>query len=349
MRLLKTLTSITLVALSLAATAAVGAAQNDAAPTPPAQTPAGRSSSQPPPAAPGAGRGRGAGRGAEAPPRTLDTATIDRFMNKPGQMIGDVYKISLPRTDLSVTVGDLAIKPGLALGGWAAFELAPTGNQAVVHGDLVLTEGEVNPVLSALGQHDFDITALHNHLLNASPMVMYVHFWAEGSPASLAASLRDVLSKTKTPLAAATTSTTAPDDLPVDKIQEAVGLKGTVANGVLSLSQARPETIRMMGVTLPPSMGMSTSINFQSAGGDKVAATGDFVLAADEVNRVARTLRSRDIEITALHNHMMQGSPDLYFMHFWAVGDPAKIGAALKTALGQVKRPAPPPEPSPSR
>jgi len=257
-------------------------------------------------------------------------------------MAGDVYKIALPRSDLRVTVGDLVIKPEFALGGWTAFALAPTDNQAVAEGDLVLTEAEVNPVLSALQQHDFDVTALYNDLVGASPIVMRVHFWAQGSPASLAASLRDALDKTKTPLTSAAPSTAAPDELPVDKIQGAVGLKGAVANGVLLLSQARPETIRTMGVMLPPTMGIATTINFQSAGGDKVAATGNFVVTVDEVNRVARTLRSRDIEITALHNHAMRDSPDLYFLHFWAVGDPAKIGAALRTALGQVKRPPPP-------
>ena len=320
--------------------AASRSAQNDATPAQSA-APAPRGQT---PAASGGGRGRGSGRGADAPPRTLDTATIDRFMRKPGQMTGDVYKIALPRSDLSVTVGDLAIKPDFALGGWAAFALAPADNQAVVDGDLVLTHAEVNPVLSALQQHDFDVIALHNDLLGASPTVMHVHFWAQGSPASLAASLRDALDKTTTPLASTAPSAAAPDDLPVDKIQDAVGLKGAVANGVLSLSQARPETIRMMGVALAPAMGTSTTINFQSAGGGKVAAAGDFVVTADEVNRVARALRTRDIEITALHNHTMHGSPELYALHFWAVGDPAKIGAALRTALGQVKRPAPPPE-----
>jgi Domain of Unknown Function (DUF1259) len=267
-------------------------------------------------------------------------AAIDRALGKPGQLLGDVYAISFPRSDLSVTVGDVKIKPDFALGGWVAFKLAPTGNQAVAHGDLVLTEAEVNPVISALQEHDFDITALHNRLLKPSPIVMDVHFWAQGGPGSLAASLKDVLGKTKTPLTAPAAPAAA-DDLPpdkIDKIQEAVGLKGTVANGVLSLSQPRPETIQMMGVTLPPSMGMATVMNFQSAGGATVAATGDFVMVANEVNRVARTLRQHDIEITALHNDMLRGSPDLYSLQFWAVGDPAKIGAGLKAALGQLKK-----------
>jgi hypothetical protein len=111
-----------------------------------------------------------------------------------------------------------------------------------------------------------------------------------------------------------------------------------VTNGVLALSQPRPETIQMMGVTLPPSMGMATAISFQAAGSGKVAATGDFVMIADEVNKVARALRQHDIGITALHNHMLHGSPELYFMHFWAVGDATKIASGLKAALAEVKK-----------
>jgi len=270
-------------------------------------------------------------------PAGLDVAAIDRAIGKSGQAMGDVYRISFPRSDLDVTVGGVKVKPGLALGSWAAFKAKEA--QAVVHGDLVLTDSELNPVISALQQHDFDITAVHNHLSGESPRVMYVHYWGEGPAATLAQSLKDALGHSKTPMSAPPASAPTPaDDLPADQIQQTIGLKGTVANGVLALSKPRPETIQMMGVTLPPSMGMATAINFQSAGGGKVATTGDFVMIADEVNKVARALRQHDIDITALHNHMLHGSPELYFMHFWAVGDPMKIASGLKAALDQLKK-----------
>src|SRR5919198_605382 len=211
----------------------------------------------------------------------------------------------------------------------------------LAHGDLVLTDAEINPVISALQQHGFQITALHNHLINETPSVMYLHFWGQGSAPELASALKDALSKTKTPMSAPptpTATTGASDDLPADRIQQAIGLKGTVNNGVLGLSQPRPETIQMMGVTLPPSMGMATAINFQSAGGGKVVATGDFVMVADEVNKVARQLRQHDIAITALHNHMLHGSPDLYFMHFWGEGDPVTVAGGLKAAIAELKK-----------
>src|SRR5205807_2249978 len=162
---------------------------------------------------------------------------------------------------------------------------------AVVHGDLVLLDAELNAVISALFQHDFEITAVHNHLINETPHVIYVHYFGRGDAAALARSVKDALGRSKTPMAAApapAAGSMPQDDLPADTIQQAIGLKGTVTNGVLAVSQPRPEPIQMMGVALPPSMGMATSINFQSAGGGRVAATGDFVMVGDEVNKVAR-------------------------------------------------------------
>lgn len=273
-------------------------------------------------------------------PAGLDVGAIDRAIGRSGQINGDVYRVNFPRTDLTVTIDGVAIKPGLALGSWAAFKSKSGQAQAVVHGDLVLAEAEVNPVISALQQHDFEITALHNHVINETPSVMYLHYWGEGNAVTLAQHVRDALGRTKTPITAvaAPPPSGARDDLPAEQIQQAIGLKGAVTNGVLALSQPRPETIQMMGVTLPPVMGMATAINFQSAGNGRVATTGDFVMTADEVNKVARALRQHDIAITALHNHMIHGTPELYFMHFWAVGDAGKIAAGLKAGLEQLKK-----------
>jgi len=270
------------------------------------------------------------------PPAGLDVAAIDKAIGKSGQVLGDVYKFSFPRTDLSVMVGAVKVKAGFALGSWAAFKAA--SGAAVVHGDLVLLDAELNPVISALQQHDFQITAVHNHLINETPHVMYVHYWGHGAAATLAQGLKDALGHSKTPMGPPAAPAAAADDVPADRIQQAIGLKGAVSNGVLALSQPRPESIEMMGVTLPPSMGMATAINFQSAGAGKVAATGDFVMIADEVNRVARALRQHGIAIAALHNHMLHGSPDLYFMHFWGEGDPDTVAAGLKAALAELKK-----------
>jgi hypothetical protein len=276
------------------------------------------------------------------PPAGLDTAALDRIIGRPGQALpGDVYRFAFPRTDLEVTVGDVTVRPGLALGSWAAFKAAGAG--AVVHGDLVLLDSEVNPVISALEEHDFEITAVHNHLLNEMPAIAYVHYWGRGDASMLAEGVKDALGRSRTPIAAPTApaapaASSAPEELPVERIQQAIGLRGTLTNGVLAFAQPRPETIEMMGVTMPPSMGMATSINFQAAGPGRVAATGDFVMLADEVNKVLRDLRQADIAVTALHNHLLASTPELYFMHFWAEGDPVAVATGLKTALGEIRR-----------
>lgn len=268
----------------------------------------------------------------------LDIASIDRAIGRSGQVLpGDVYRVAFPRTDLNVTVGDVKVKTGLALGSWAAFKAV--GRGAIVHGDLVLLDSEVNPTISMLQNHDFEITAVHNHLISETPSVMYVHYWGRGNAPALAQSVREALARTKTPMGrpAAPAGVTA-DDPPVDRIERAIGSKGTLTNGVLAFAYPRPEPIQMMGVTMPPSMGMATAISFQAAGPGKVAATGDFVMVADEVNPVARALRQNGIGITALHNHLLHGTPELYFMHFWGEGDPTHVASGLKAALALLKK-----------
>jgi biotin operon repressor len=268
----------------------------------------------------------------------LDTAAINRALARTGAMQpdGTVYKVPAPRSDLKVTVNGIAIKPGLALGSWMAFK--KDGAAAVAHGDLVLLEKEVNPVISALQQGGMEITAIHNHLLGASPSLLYVHFWGHGSESQLAQTLAVVLKQTATPAPPA--SPTPPDATPfkgADELQAALGRKGTVANGVLAIAVPRPEKISMMGVELPPSMGMATSLNFQATEDGRVAGTGDFVMLGEEVNKVAKALRDHGIDIAALHSHMIDGTPSLYFMHFWAVGPPDTVGAGLKAALAVMK------------
>jgi biotin operon repressor len=265
----------------------------------------------------------------------LDTAAIDQALGLKGQMQGDVYRLGMPRTDLSVMVHGIAIKPGLALGSWAAFRRA--GNRAVVHGDLVLTDSEVNPVISKLQEGGVQITAVHNHLLEETPSLMYVHYWGEGAEGALAAALRTALQTTKTPLTAAPGPPpgAAPPDpgFDADAIQRTLGQTGTVRGGVLAISIPRPEKIMMMGVELPPAMGMATALNFQAAGAGKVAATGDFVMLDDEVNPIAKALRSHGIAVTALHNHMLHGTPMLYFMHFWAEDTAQNVAVGLRAAI----------------
>ena len=265
----------------------------------------------------------------------VNAATIDQALGRSGQKTGDVYKVAFPRTDLHVSVRGLAIKPGLALGSWAAF--AGTDDNAMVMGDLVLLEDELNPVMDKLRSSGFEITAVHNHLIDETPHVLYLHYMGHGPAAQLATSLKEALSVSKTPLDKPTPAAEEPVPAAwVNAVQESVGRKGTFKGGVLSYGLARSEEITMNGMVVPPAAGVAEAINFQAAESGQVATTADFVLTAAEVNLVLSELRAHHIAVTALHSHMLTEQPRLFFMHFWAVGDPQSVGGGIKAALSRV-------------
>jgi hypothetical protein len=248
-----------------------------------------------------------------------------------------IYRVGLPRTDLKVTLDGVELKAGFALGSWLAFE--KMGDQGMVMGDLVLTEAEVNPVMTKLAAGGIEVTALHNHLLRNQPFTMYMHVLGHGDPVKLAAVLHTALAESKTPLSAAPAATAAappPIDLDTAAIDQMLGAKGTNNGGVYQFSLPRAEPIKDGGMDVPPPMGSANAINFQPTGGGKAAITGDFVLIAKEVNPVLKALRDHGIEVTAIHNHMLDDQPHLYFMHFWANDDARKLTEGLKAALAQI-------------
>jgi hypothetical protein len=259
---------------------------------------------------------------------------IDEVLGRSGQKTGDVYKVGFPRSDLHVSVHGLAIKPGLALGSWAAF--LGTDDNAMVMGDLVLLEGELNPVIAKLRSSGFEISAVHNHLMEESPRVLYAHYMGHGPAVQLATSLRAALALSKTPLEKPTAAAEEAAPAWVKAVEDAVGRKGAYKGGVLSYGVARGDAITMAGMTIPPAAGMAEAINFQAADAGNVATTGDFVLTADEVNPVISELQGHQISVTALHSHMLTEQPRLFFMHFWSVGTPETVGGGIKAALGRV-------------
>src|ERR1700757_3256061 len=265
-------------------------------------------------------------------------AQVGEALGKTGATApGGIYRVGLPRTDLKVTLDGVELKPGFALGGWLAFE--PMGDQAMVMGDLVLTETEVNPVMTKLAAGGIEVTALHNHLLRNQPFTMYMHVLGRGDPVKLAAAVHNALSESKTPLSAAPAAASAvpaPIDLDTAAIDHLLGAKGTNNGGIYQFSIPRAEPIKDNGMDVPPPMGSANAINFQPTGGGKAAITGDFVLIAKEVNPVLKALRDHGIEGTAIHNHMLDDQPHLYFMHFWANDDARKLAEGLKAALAQI-------------
>src|SRR6266850_1537070 len=257
---------------------------------------------------------------------------VETSFGRSGKLQPDgAFKFSMPRKDLNVTVSGTSIKAGLALGSWVAFK----GDVAdsMVMGDLVLTEGEVEPVMLKLQQGGVEITALHNHVLNESPRVMYMHIAGHGNAAKLAQAIHDALALTKTPAEAASPPAAQKIDLNTDRIDQALGRKGTDNNGIYQVSVPRTETIKASAMEIPPSMGVATAINFQPTGTGKAAITGDFVLIGREVNPVLSALVESGIRVTAVHSHMIDEQPRLFFMHFWANDDALKLARGLRVAL----------------
>jgi hypothetical protein len=266
-----------------------------------------------------------------------DWAAVGQALGKTGSVqAGGVYRVGLPRSDLKVTLDGVAIKPALALGSWVAFR--DMDGQAMVMGDLVLTHDEVNPVMTALEANGIQITALHNHLLRSSPATMYMHIDGHGDAVKLATALHAALAKSKTPLGASPPAPpAAPFELDTAKLDQTLGGKGTVNGGVYQFNIPRAEAPKAGGMPIPPAMGSAIAINFQPTGAGKAAITGDFVLTADEVNPVIKALRAGGIEVTAIHNHMLDDEPRLFFMHFWANADAQTLATGLRSALDHVK------------
>ena len=266
----------------------------------------------------------------------IDWAKVDAALGKTASVQGNVHRYGIPRSDLQVTVDGVTIKPALALGGWLGFE--PMGGGALVMGDLVLTEPEIEPVMTKLLASGIEVTALHNHLLRANPATYYMHVHGHGDPVGLATAIRAALGESKTPFGppAAPASQPAQIDLDTAALDSAIGAKGKVNGGVYQFSVPRKDAITDSGTPVPPAMGVATVINFQPTGGGKAAITGDFVITADEVNPVIRALRESGIEVTAIHSHMLDEQPRLFFVHFWANDDAVKLATGLRSALDKM-------------
>jgi hypothetical protein len=264
----------------------------------------------------------------------VDWQKVDDIFGRKPAVSGDVHRYGFPRTDLAVTLDGVTIKPALALGGWVAFKPAHGG--AMVMRDLVLLETEVNPVMLKMIEGGLEITAVHNHLLRASPATFYMHVGGHGDPTEMAAAIRDALGASKTPLATPAAAAAPPAvDLDTAQLDQIIGAKGQASGGVYQFGVSRRDPVMEDGMQLAPAgpMGVATGINFQPTGGGKAAITGDFVLAGNEVNPVINALRANGIEVTAVHSHMLDEQPRLYFLHFWANDDALKLAKGLRAAL----------------
>ena len=260
---------------------------------------------------------------------TLPSGIATIFGKSPSMDKG-FYKFTFPRTDLKIKWNGITLDPRFALTTW--FSLMPLSGQrnAMLMGDMVLLETELPGVEKKLEEDSIDITAIHNHLLNEMPKIMFLHVSAVGDPVTLCEKMKAVLALTTTPLKPAFYDHgKKPDWTEVEKI---MGSKGMTAGPVISFGIPRKENITENGMLLPPGFGISTGVAFQKTGHQAVI-TGDFVLLSAEVNPVAKTLLEYGITVTAIHNHMLDDHPRLFMMHFLATGQPEKLAETIMAAL----------------
>jgi hypothetical protein len=242
------------------------------------------------------------------------------------------YRVALVRNDLQVSTEGVAIKPGLSLGGYAAF-VRYDNNETLLMGDLVITEAELPKVTDALQSHGIAQTALHKHLLEQTPPVWWTHVHGMGDATQLAQGLKAALDATSIGPAAPPPAQQPPVDIDTAGVEQALGRKGTPDSGLYKYSIPRKDTIVEDGHVLPAaSLNLTTVINFQPVGG-RAAINGDFILIAPEVQKVIQALRAGNIQIVELHNHVLTEQPRLFYMHYWAVDDAVTLAKALRPAL----------------
>ena len=266
---------------------------------------------------------------------------VDEALGRAGTVqAGDVHRYGFPRSDLKVSLDGVSIKPALALGSWLAFH--DVGDHAEVMGDLVLTQSEVNPVLSRLLQGGLTITALHNHLLRSTPATMYMHVHGMGDAVTLAKALRQALAASHTPTGSPSPAPAEAPLLDTHGLDAALRSQGKIAGGTYQFAFPRAEQITEDGAPVPASLGLATAINFQGTSKGRAVATGDFVLIQPEVTPVLTELRRRGIDVTALHNHLAGEQPRLFFMHFWGNDDATVLAQGLRAALDRMNLARPP-------
>ncbi len=265
----------------------------------------------------------------------VDTARIEQLTSAKGTLDekAGVFKVSVPRSDLAVSVAGVKMSPPLGLTSWAAFE--PAGDQTMVMGDMVLQEDQVVPVMDAALSNGLEVTGLHNHFIGDSPKVMFMHIGGKGDQEALATAVGRVFAtiqqtsggKGRLPSATIDPAGSTLDAAVLDGI---LGTQGTVSAGVYKAVVGR--TTKMHGYEVGSTMGVNTWFAF--AGSDQQAVVdGDFAMYEQELQPVLKALRQADIAVVAIHNHMAMEAPRVLFLHFWGVGPARSLASGIKAAL----------------
>ncbi len=262
---------------------------------------------------------------------------VERILGTPGQLQGGAVVFSFPRHDLKIQIGNDPVPIALGFGSWTAWK--EIGDEAMVMGDLVLLQKEINPVISALAEAEVNVIALHNHFLGENPRIMYMHIYGMGPAAPMAVGIRNALNKTATPKASPAAAEISPpvSSLDTKRLEEIIGHPGKAVGGVFKITIGRPG-VKMDGVEMTSSMGLNTWAAFAGTK-ERAHVAGDVAMTAREVNPVIRALRRGGIEITAVHNHMLNEEPRIFFLHYWGTGPAERLAETVRAAFDQAKGP----------
>jgi hypothetical protein len=264
-------------------------------------------------------------------------------LGKTGDFKDNVLKVNIPRNDVSVTIANVKTPTPFGFGGWVAMTKG-TGGMDVLMGDLVLLQDEVNPVMSALLDNGFDVTALHNHFFWDDPHMFFMHVHGHGTPADLAQRLKpavDLIGKnTPKPAAPAAPAAAVAPTLDTAKLAQIVGTPGEQTGAVYKITIGRPDLkVTEMGASINARMGLNTWAAFIGTN-ENAAIAGDVAMVASEVTPVLKALRKNGIDVVAIHHHMTDTRPTIFFLHYWGTGPADKLAAAFKAALGELGQPA---------
>ncbi len=261
---------------------------------------------------------------------------VETILGVKGQLQEGATIFRFPRSDIKVTIDGEPVPTAFGFGAWTAWKAM--GMDAMTMGDLVLLQEEVNPVISALAEANINITALHNHFLGETPRIMFMHIDGMGNPAILARGLRNALAKTATPKAQpAAPQQPASPAINTGRIEEIIGHKGDLGGGIFKITVGRAG-VTMRGVQLTSSMGINSWAAFIGTD-ERAHVAGDVVMKAAEVNPVIRAFRRGGINVVAVHNHMIEEEPRIFFLHYWGTGPAEKLAQTVREAFDQAKGP----------
>jgi hypothetical protein len=266
----------------------------------------------------------------------VDFKEAEKILGVPGQMQEGAVVFSFPRSDLKMKIGGEPVPTAFGFGSWTAWKAKEMGDEVMVMGDLVLLEKEINPVISALAEANINVTAIHNHFIGEAPRIKYMHIGGMGPAEAMARGIRNALDKTGTPRTQMPPSGPALV-LDTKRIEEIIGYPGKTGGGIFKITIGRPG-VKMGGIELTASMGLNTWAAFVGTN-ERAHVAGDVAMTASEVNKVTRALRKGGIDIAAVHNHMLDEEPRIFFLHYWGTGPADQLARTVREAFDQAKGP----------